>query len=54
MVNFMAEEAREAWQTGAASGSCRQMLLGRGEVEGWTLFVPPGRKGGKEKTEDRP
>lgn len=27
MVNFMAEEAREARLIGAASGSCRQMLL---------------------------
>lgn len=45
MVNFMAEKAREARLIGAASGSCRPMLLLRGEGEGWILYVAFGRKG---------
>lgn len=47
MVNLMAEKAREARRTSAASGSCRQMLLMRGD--GWTLYVPPRRKGKEER-----
>lgn len=51
MVNFMAEEAREARLIGAASGSCRQMLLLRGEVEdGFCMWHLEG----KEKPEERP
>lgn len=48
MVNFMAEKAREARLIGAASGSCRQTLLERGEVEGRILHVALRRKGEEE------
>lgn len=51
----MTEKAGEARQIeGAALESDRRMLLVRGEVERWMLCVPPGSKGGKEKSEHMP
>lgn len=51
MVNFMAEEAREARLIGAASGSCRQMLL---LEERWKDGFCMWHLEGKEEPEERP